>query len=364
VYERDVAEIIERLRRRFQRPGESRRPAPAAPETVMPAPSPAPARRVLDDDKHLVSDLWLDQPDAHERIDQRVQAGELQPDDAARLHQFTDDGYTVMSIDIDDAFVAAFDRDVDAVWESRPYDLAVSPLKGGRTSFRDFPHDREPGYRIPDFHSHAPTARRLYLHPEIFRVVALIFGSEPIAFQSLYFEYGSQQGLHRDPLFVGADPPGNLVASWIALEDIVAESGPLLYAPGSHRMPWFEFEPDCIAMRDKGREHQIAWHRHRDRFVDEMHLDVKPLTCKRGDVFLWHAGLLHGGAPIVDEHRTRKSFVTHYSTRAHYTSRRATMDVRVGATDEWETVGATTTDVIEENGCKGIDNPLRRLHAD
>ena len=42
-------------------------------------------------------------------------------------------------------------------------------------------------------------ARELYLHPKIFRMVELIYGEPAIAFQSLYFEYGSQQGAAPRP---------------------------------------------------------------------------------------------------------------------------------------------------------------------
>jgi hypothetical protein len=33
---------------------------------------------------------------------------------------------------------------------------------------------------------------------------------------------------------------------------------------------------------------------------------------KSGDVFLWHAQLLHGGRPIRDMAKTRSSLVVHY----------------------------------------------------
>jgi ectoine hydroxylase-related dioxygenase (phytanoyl-CoA dioxygenase family) len=354
---------VSTLRRLLRRPAGSApssgsRPSVAAPEN----PPGEPAAPVLDADKQLVSDLWLDQPDAHERIDRRVADGALDADDAARLHQFATDGFAMVSIAVDDAFVDAFEADIDRAWRERPADLAVSPLNGERTSFRDAADARAPGYRIPDFHSHSDAARALYLHPDIMRVVAQIFDAEPVAFQSLYFEYGSQQGLHRDPMFVATRPPSHLVASWIALEDITLDSGPLLYAPGSHRMPWFEFEPGNVAMGDKALSKQVDWQEYRDRMTAQMGLEAKPFTCKRGDVFLWHGGLLHGGAPVRDPNLTRKSFVTHYSTSRHYTSRRATMRMKVGPPEEpWRWVSASTSDVLEQDGCKGIDNPLRRL---
>jgi phytanoyl-CoA hydroxylase len=338
-------------------------PAESAPRGAV-AESTEPARApVLDSDKQLVSDLWLDQPDAHERIDRRVADGGLDADDAARLHQFTTQGYAMVSVPIDDEFVARFKADIDAAWDARPVDLAVTPLKGERTSFRDADEAfRAPGYRIPDFHSHSAAARELYLHPVIMRVVGQILGETARSFQSLYFEYGSQQALHRDPMFVVATPPSHLVASWVALEDIRLESGPLLYAPGSHRMPWFEPEPGQVAMVGKAIAKQREWREFRDRMISEMALEARPFTCRRGDVFIWHGGLLHGGAAVLDPQLTRKSFVTHYSTSRNYTSRKASMRMKIGTPDDpWRSVFATTTDVLEHDGCEGMDNPLRNI---
>jgi ectoine hydroxylase-related dioxygenase (phytanoyl-CoA dioxygenase family) len=36
------------------------------------------------------------------------------------------------------------------------------------------------------------------------------------------------------------------------------------------------------------------------------------LIAKKGDVLIWHANLVHGGAPILNPALTRKSMVVHY----------------------------------------------------
>jgi ectoine hydroxylase-related dioxygenase (phytanoyl-CoA dioxygenase family) len=36
------------------------------------------------------------------------------------------------------------------------------------------------------------------------------------------------------------------------------------------------------------------------------------LIAKKGDVLIWHANLIHGGAPIRNKALTRKSMVVHY----------------------------------------------------
>ena len=125
-----------------------------------------------------------------------------------------------------------FEADVDRLWEERPADLACrqSRVSGSRSAIST----RAPKCRLPDRrpHSHSPTARELYVNRQIFRMVELIFDQKAIAFQSLYFQFGSEQSLHRDPMFVVTKPPSHLLASWTALEDITPECGPLLYRPG------------------------------------------------------------------------------------------------------------------------------------
>ena len=45
---------------------------------------------------------------------------------------------------------------------------------------------------------------------------------------------------------------------------------------------------------------------------------------RKGDVFLWHANLMHGGEPHHDKALTRKSMVFHYFSRAHICYREIT----------------------------------------
>jgi ectoine hydroxylase-related dioxygenase (phytanoyl-CoA dioxygenase family) len=197
-------------------------------------------------------------------------------------------------------------------------------------------------------------------------MVELVFDQPAVAFQSLYFQFGSEQSLHRDPMFVVTQPPSHLCAAWIALEDITPDAGPLLYAPGSHRMPWFEFDDDTVnvAVKEEAKDKRQEWATYRARMLAEMGLRVESLTCRRGDVFVWHGGLLHGGEPVRDPDATRKSYVVHYSTAAHYTSRRATMKMKMA--DErgepvWRNVGGTTERLLVEGTRRGIDNPLREM---
>ena len=306
-----------------------------------------------DGNGRLRSDLWLDQTDAHQRIDKR----RLRADRAEALHHFVDHGYLQISLGRDEEFFAALDEEIELLWERRPPDLAVSEQQGHPVSFRDYEGPvRAIGYRIPDLHGHSAQALKLYLDKTLFDWAELIFDQAAIAIQSLYFEYGSEQGLHRDPMFVPANPPSHLLAAWVALEDIAADSGPLSYVPGSHRLPWIEFQDGEIQKRPTATaDQEAAWIDFRDRIARER--AVETFTCKRGDVFFWHAGLMHGGAPVQTHGRTRKSFVIHYSTAATYHARSAT--VRTHTADGWINARWRTNIVLTQEGRRGLDAPPR-----
>jgi Phytanoyl-CoA dioxygenase (PhyH) len=307
----------------------------------------------------LKSDLWLDQPDAHDRIDERLAGGRLTDAEAEGLHSFADLGYLTVSLDLDARFCAGFDADVARLWSDRPADLAVSPPSTvGPTRFSDYDGEPRPvGYRIPDMHSHSEHALDLYLSSRLFRAIQLIYDAPAIAFQSLYFEYGSQQTLHRDPMFVVTNPTSHLLASWVALEDISPDSGPLAYVPKSHRLPWFEFTPGSVVCgHGVPPETRIAFAEWTREQLAANHLEAKPFTCRRGDAFIWHGSLYHGGTPIKFPEQTRKSFVTHYCTAEHYRSRTASM--RVHKEEGWRHVTSTTDRVIERDQQRGLDNPV------
>ncbi len=308
----------------------------------------------------LPSDLWLDRDDAHDSIDRRVDAKRLAKVDGELLHGFVDVGYLKLSLDLDDRFFREFDADVERIWKKRPANLAISPAgPESPLSFRDFDGAyRESGYRIPDLHGHSPRALDLYLNHQIFRIVELIFDEPAIAFQSLYFEFGSAQQLHRDPMFVGTEPASHLLASWTSLEDITEDSGPLAYVPGSHRLPYFEFNPGSVDRpKEITAECQAEWVEWLRQTRAKM--PVSTLTCKRGETFIWHGSLLHGGMPIRNAAATRKSYVVHYSTASTYQSRTARTRVRVRG--GWRREARTTDKVITRDGARGLESPRSLL---
>ncbi len=324
-----------------------------------------PAAGPLTPEGLLASDLWVDRPDAADRLAAWERKGEVAPVEAAALRRFVADGYLIADAGLPPALLDEIDADVERAWRERPPDLAWA-REGPLRSFAaaDPARDRGPSCRIADLHSHSRAARALYLWKPIFRYVERILGQPAVATQSLYFEYGSQQGLHRDPVFVQTKPPSALVAAWIALEDIHPESGPLIYVPGSHRLPYYQLAPGehRFDHRRHGAAESAAMAAHDREQVARAGLPTESLTCRRGEVLLWHHSLLHGGSVVADPRRTRKSLVVHFSTLADYRLRRQNLLETVRGEDgrpvERQRIFETET-VLEDDGCHGFDSPLR-----
>ncbi|MCA8955538.1 MAG: phytanoyl-CoA dioxygenase family protein [Planctomycetes bacterium] len=166
--------------------------------------------------------------------------------------------------------------------------------------------------RILDFIHHSVAAKRISLHPAVTRVLEHALGDRVVAFQSLNFFYGSQQPIHQDFAYVPGRPRARLVASWVALEDIHPDSGPLVYIPGSHRLRKFDWADGPFKVPGTKRN-EIEFEAHILREAERAGLQRQVFCPKKGDALLWHSALAHGGSPVADPKRTRKAYVTHYA---------------------------------------------------
>lgn len=151
--------------------------------------------------------------------------------------------------------------------------------------------------------------RKVALSPVISEAVKSLLDGEGMICNSLNFERGSQQPFHLDTWFMPPYVEDKMVAANIALEPMDEDNGPFTYYPGSHKIPYWTFShggtssveielPRCLEYM----EDEIA----------KRGLKAETFACEAGDVFLWHARLFHGGSPIRDRSRTRKSLVVHY----------------------------------------------------
>lgn len=129
-------------------------------------------------------------------------------------------------------------------------------------------------------------------------------------FQTINFRKGTNQRLHQDAIHFQTLPLGEMVGVWVALEPMDEQNGTLCVVPGSHERFVGWHYPKCAPGE------QFEYYGKYEENIELCHAgkDAKPLPCSAGDAVIWHANLLHGGTPIVDESRTRYSQATHYYT--------------------------------------------------
>lgn len=168
------------------------------------------------------------------------------------------------------------------------------------------------GNRVQDAWRRSRAVRRLASHPEILRMLRAAYGREPFPFQTLNFERGTEQALHSDTIHFNSEPAGFMCGVWIALEDVDPRAGPLLYQPGSHRLPVVGMHDVGVNGRPALADYQRLYEPGFQARLDAAGLPTRRLLLRKGQAFAWAANLAHGGAAIDDPQLTRRSLVVHF----------------------------------------------------
>lgn len=154
-----------------------------------------------------------------------------------------------------------------------------------------------------------PDVRAVANAPRILEYCRLIYRREPIPFQTLNFEIGSEQPAHSDTIHFHSLPRHYMCGVWVAMEDIHPESGPLVVYPGSHKLP--DYDMQDLGVPPNPGNYYVYEEFVRDALAS-LGIAPTPVLLKQGQCVLWLANLYHGGTAIRDPQRTRHSQATHY----------------------------------------------------
>lgn len=182
--------------------------------------------------------------------------------------------------------------------------------------------------RLANFHMTSASAMRIATNNLAHEAMSIMFQAESCAYTSLFFKHGSQQALHRDTPHFSTFPENTFFGLWTALEDVSKNNGPLRYVAGSHRLvaPSAESYVNTagkLLMSIYKRPIREALDRYNGDIIElaeKSGLGIREAVISRGDVILWHPGLIHGGAAILKPGATRYSLVTHCVPRGIYVS--------------------------------------------
>ena len=168
--------------------------------------------------------------------------------------------------------------------------------------------------RIPFANRISPIIKNITTEKRLTDILSFLLGKEVVPFQTLNFIKGSNQRAHSDSIHMTTYPLGYLVAVWVALEDTNENNGPLFYYPGSHQLPYLlnnDFNETSNFLK-LGRNDYTDYEDVVEEIIQKNNLQKQVFLARKGDVFIWHANLIHGGSPIRNHNLTRKSMVIHY----------------------------------------------------
>jgi phytanoyl-CoA hydroxylase len=270
--------------------------------------------------------LWPDRLDFGTGLQRRVDAGIIAPTDVTRWREWRDNGVVVLEGCVDPALIDAYSRELDALYANPDPEIRLSlgRLRLTQSLSRELVTP-ENSVRLLDHYVYSELARKIAFEPRLVEFLKVLFEEPPLLFQSLGFEYGSQQSVHQDPAYVVVDRPRAFVGVWIALEDVLEGSGELAYYLGSNRLPEYRFSrahKHWNCERD-GEEAHNEWLRRIHENAAAMQMPLVYFRPKKGTALIWHADVAHGGLPITRSGSTRRSFVGHYcpaSATPHYFS--------------------------------------------
>lgn len=244
---------------------------------------------------------WFEGPFAKEILSNKLLKEEITSKEFLDIYQFITQGYITIDLNLSDEFFKEYTRQINSKIETN----LVTQNSGYHYS--DSP-------RVFEAWKDCSTVLDLCKHPSILNFLKLVYGRNPMPFQTINFIKGSNQPLHSDTIHFHTIPNKWMTGVWVAMEDMDENNGTLQYVPGSHQWDIYDFTDLNLTVPEFGKEFD-NYHEYEEflkQLVKVKRAKTEKLICKKGTAIVWAANLLHGDIPIKDEKRTRHSQAIHY----------------------------------------------------
>jgi len=240
---------------------------------------------------------WLDKENGFRQLENNPDFEALSPELKAEVKNFIDKGYIILKGFYSTEAVNALNKEVDQLKNSGTVDFNYT----GKKIMESFKYSEmiDEGF---------------FRNPRLLSLLDFLMGKKIVPFHTINFIQGSEQKAHSDSIHMTTEPEGYLIAAWTALESTHKNNGPLFYYPESHKLPYITCQ-DYDSGNNRWLIGNNSYKKYEDRIeelIKEKNLKKEYFFAEPGDVFIWHANLLHGGDPIRSEDLTRKSMVAHY----------------------------------------------------
>ena len=188
---------------------------------------------------------WLDRHIAEidSYVDQ-IDSSQLKFDLREKLLHWLRFGYVIFEDAIEHTLIDVYTENIDVILSGRSDSKVRLQIEGfGVSEARALPDEAfaVKHLRIMDLHNLSMAGKMMSLHKVVTNFLEHIFRDTVVAMQSLTFIHSTEQHSHQDFPYVVSGIPSHLAASWIALEDVHPDAGPLYYFPGSHMVNKFDW---------------------------------------------------------------------------------------------------------------------------
>ena len=226
----------------------------------------------------------------------------LTPEERRIAQSLREDGFAILDF-----------PDADFELRSERIKRRLAPMFGIDLGDPESVRSASGNLRVQDAWRYDEDVKAIAANAEVLALLSALYGRRAFPFQTLNFPVGSQQALHSDAVHFSSIPQRFMCGVWVALEDIHADAGPLMYLPGSHEWP-------VLTNSDVGRRGwnveqpsaQTPFERAWAALLQASRAQPQRLLARKGQALIWAANLLHGGEPQQDRSLTRWSQVTHY----------------------------------------------------
>jgi ectoine hydroxylase-related dioxygenase (phytanoyl-CoA dioxygenase family) len=184
---------------------------------------------------------------------------------------------------------------------------------------------REGQWPTPVPYMTVPEIRELCCHESVRNTLEHIFGEPMLMHLNLTNLTSTERDWHQDTYLNPPEVGGYYCAVWYALGDVSPDSGPFEFVAGSHRWPWLTRDKVLLHATKEERESD-SWPSTTERFVvpaitEEIRRKKAPISkffpARKGDILIWHAGLIHRGSPPNIPGMERPAIIAHFSAPSH-----------------------------------------------
>lgn len=215
------------------------------------------------------------------------------------IQQFQSDGYCV----VDGLFNPDEIGEIESFFED--YKKIGHKVYDGGRAFEEI----DPGkaqLRAMHPHRYSKKAETWLLNRNVATVLEALFGSRPLAAQSMYYfkpPGACGQGMHQDNFYLLA-APAVCIAAWTAIDAAEVKNGCLYVVPGSNGRG--------IHCPDQGETE--TWLSYGDTHIKPFPREMKPIPVEvpKGSTMFFGGHLIHGSGPNRSPDTSRRTFIGHY----------------------------------------------------